>query len=59
VSDAGGTPVLDDIWRYILLSGSVLPGDVVTSSADSRYAFGVASSEPWFDYIRGDLERRR
>jgi hypothetical protein len=57
--NSGGAPVLADVWRYILLSGTVRPGDVVTSAGDSRYSFGVAATEPWYEYIRGDLERRR
>jgi hypothetical protein len=56
---ASGVPILAPVWRYILISGTVQPGDVVTSAADSRYAFGVATTDPWYEYIRGDLERRR
>ena len=56
---AGGTPVLDDVWRMIVLSGTVVPGMVLTSQADDRYQFGVASIEPWFNYFRAELERRR
>jgi hypothetical protein len=56
---AGGTPVLDDIWRMIILSGDVTPGMVLTSQADSRYKVGVASVEIWYDYFRAELERVR
>jgi len=56
---AGGTPALADTWRMIVLAGDLLPGDVVTSQADARYVFGVASLEPWYDYLRAELERRR
>ena len=56
---AGGTPVLADVWRMIVLDGEVTPGMVLTSVADARYTFGVASIEPWYDYFRCELERRR
>lgn len=56
---AGGTPVLADTWRMIVLGGDVRPGMVLTSQADSRYRFGVASIEPWYEYFRAELERRR
>lgn len=57
---AGDTPVLGDIWRMIVVSGSVTPGAVVTSVEDARYRFGIASTEPWYDdYIRCELERIR
>lgn len=54
-----GTPVLADQWRFIALSGTVTPGMVLTSTVDSRYQFGVASIEPWYEYRRAELERRR
>lgn len=62
---AGSTPVLDDTWRLIVLddtgamSGTLLPGDVITSAADSDYVFGIASLEPWYEYRRAELERKR
>lgn len=71
---AGGTPVLADLWRAILDTGAILdedeadtglaarPGDVIVSAADSDYAFGLASLEPWYsdgEYKRCELERRR
>jgi hypothetical protein len=56
---AGGTPVLDDIWRMIVLDGDVQPGMELTSQADPRYVVGVASVEPWYEYFRAELERRR
>lgn len=55
---AGGTPVLDDVWRMIVLTGNVTPGMVLTSTADARYSFDVASIEPWYEYFRAELERR-
>jgi hypothetical protein len=55
----GGTPVLADIWRFIVLDGDVQPGDVITSVADSDYEFGIASIEPWYQYERCELERVR
>lgn len=57
--NASGVPIAAAVWRYILLDGTLLPGDVITSVADSRYAFGVATTDPWYEYFRGDLERRR
>ena len=54
-----GTPVLDDVWRLIVLAGALQPGDVITSVADVSYRFAVASIEPWFDYARCELERQR
>jgi hypothetical protein len=59
VPNSAGVPVAAQLWRYILLSGQLQPGDVVTSADDSRYTFGVATIEPWYAYLRGDLERRR
>lgn len=56
---AGGTPVLDDIWRMIILDGDVVPGMELTSQADPRYKVGIASVEPWYEYFRAELERRR
>lgn len=60
---AGGTPVLADVWRYIHLSpasGEALAvGDVIVSEADSGYMFSIANAEPWYEYVRGDLERIR
>lgn len=56
---AGGTPALNDIWRAIVLDGDLQPGDVITSQVDDDYCFGVASIEPWYDYQRAELERRR
>lgn len=56
---AGGTPILADVWRMIVLSGDLVPGMVITSVADSRYEFGITSIEPWYDYFRAELERRR
>ena len=57
--DMAGAPVLADVWRYILLAGTLKPGDVIISRESAAYTFGIASSEPWYDYRRGDLERRR
>lgn len=56
---AGSTPVLADVWRMIVLSGDVLPGMELTSQADARYRFGVGTVEPWYEYVRCELERRR
>jgi hypothetical protein len=59
----GGTPVLADIWRYIQLSpasGEALAvGDVIVSEAGDAYVFAIANAEPWYEYVRGDLERVR
>jgi len=56
---AGGTPLLADVWRLIVLEGSLRPGDVVVSQSDPRYGFAVGAMEPWYDYFRCELERRR
>lgn len=56
---AGGTPILNDVWRMIVLDGDVRPGMVLTSQADSRYIVTVESIEPWYDYFRAELERSR
>lgn len=56
---AGGVPALADTWRAVLISGNVMPGDIVTSTADPRYQFGVATIEPWYEYARLELERSR
>lgn len=55
----GGTPILADVWRLILLDGELRPGMVITSTTDSRYAFGIGTIEPWYEYFRCELERRR
>lgn len=56
---AGGTPMLADTWRMIILAGDVRPGMVLTSTTDSRYTFGIGTIEPWYEYFRCELERRR
>lgn len=56
---AGGTPVLDDQWRFFPLSGAVAPGGVIVSQADNRYQFTIASLETWYGYTRANLERLR
>jgi hypothetical protein len=56
---AGGTPVLDDVWRMIVLDGELRPGMVLTSQADSRYQFSIGTIEPWYEYFKCELERRR
>ena len=56
---AGGTPVLSDVWRMIVLEGDVTPGMVLTSQADARYTFSIGSVEPWYVYFRCELERIR
>lgn len=55
----GGTPILADVWRFILLGGDLRPGMVITSQTDDRYVFGIGTIEPWFEYFRCELERRR
>lgn len=55
----GGTPVLADIWRLIVLEGALHPGDVIVSQADPRYGFDVGTIEPWYDYKRSELLRLR
>jgi hypothetical protein len=55
----GGTPLLDDVWRLIVLDGAVRPGMVLTSQDDPRYVFDVGTIEPWYDYSRCALERHR
>jgi len=55
---AGGTPVLADIWRLIILDGTVKPGGVIVSQSDSDYAFELKSIEPWYQYRRAELFRR-
>ena len=54
-----GTPVLADVWRLLLVSGELRPGDVIASVAPSGYAFAVADAEPWYDYVRFELTRVR
>lgn len=56
---AGGTPVLADVWRMIVLDGDVRPGMVLTSRDDPRYVVGIASIEPWYEYFRAELGRSR
>ncbi len=56
---AGGTPVLDEQWRVIVLAGDVQAGDVLTSRADAAYTVRVVSLEGWFEYRRGEIEERR
>lgn len=55
---APGAAVLDDIWRMIVVSGTVYAGDVLTSVADGR-SVTVKSVELWYDYQRCELERQR
>lgn len=55
----GGTPILADDWRLIVLDGTVRPGGVIVSQDDDRYAFEVATVEPWYDYKRAELHRLR
>ena len=59
VAVLGGTPVLDDVWRFFPLSGAVSPGGVIVSQADNRYQFTIASTEPWYGDTRCNLERLR
>jgi hypothetical protein len=56
---AGGTPVLADVWRLIILDVTLSPGRVIISQTDSDYRFGIASVEPWYEYRRAELERAR
>lgn len=56
---AGGTPILADVWRLIVLEGTVKPGGVIVSQSDPRYMFGIDSIEPWYDYRRAELARLR
>jgi len=56
---AGGTPVLADVWRLIVLEGTPRPGDVIVSQSDARYAFDIGTIEPWYDYKRAELTRLR
>lgn len=56
---AGGTPILADVWRLIVLQGALRPGDVIISQSDPRYGFDVGSIEPWYDYKRAELTRLR
>lgn len=53
-----GAVVLDDIWRMIVISGTVYAGDVLESVADGRQVT-VKSVELWYDYQRCELERGR
>lgn len=55
---AGGTPVLADVWRLIVLEGTVKPGGVIVSQSDRDYAFELKSIEPWYQYKRAELLRR-
>lgn len=55
----GGTPVLDDTWRLIVLEGALRPGDVLVSQSDPRYGFDVGTVEPWYEYKRCELLRLR
>ncbi len=54
-----GTPVLADVWRLILLTGELLPGDVITSVTSPAYRFSIGDLEPWYEYTRCELERVR
>jgi len=56
---AGGTPLLADVWRLIVLDGSLRPGDVIVSQTDPRYGFDVGTIEPWYAYKRAELTRLR
>ena len=58
-SAAGGTPILADVWRLIVLQGNPRPGAVIRSQLDPRYAFGIGTIEPWYEYKRCELERLR
>lgn len=56
-----GAPVLDDIWRMIVVSvamqnasGVLAAEDVLVSAADGRRVV-VDSVEPWHDYQRCEL----
>lgn len=55
----GGTPVLDERWQVIVLSGDVQEGDVLTSTTEPQYAVHVQSLEGWYAYRRGEIEERR
>lgn len=54
-----GTPVLADVWRLILLAGELEPNDKITSVADPAYQFTIGTMEPWYEYMRCELERVR
>ena len=54
-----GTPVLDDVWRLIVLAGTLQPNDVLTSVSEPMYKVTIASVEPWYEYQRCELERMR
>lgn len=56
---AGTTPILQDVWRLIILEGTVRPGGVIVSQDDDRYRFSIGTIEPWYEYRRSELERLR
>lgn len=55
----GGTPVLNEQWQIIVISGDVLPDDVLTSTTEPQYRVHVQSLEGWYEYRRGEIEERR
>jgi len=49
------TPTLDDLWGFIVMSGTVEVTDVLVSAADGT-EIRVLSVEPWYSYQRCDVE---
>jgi hypothetical protein len=50
------TAVLNDQWWFILLTGSVQQGDVLTSAEDGRRII-IRTLEPWYEYTRCEIVR--
>lgn len=50
------TAVLNDQWWFILLTGTLQVGDVLTSAADGRRII-VRTIEPWYEYSKCAIER--
>jgi hypothetical protein len=53
-----GAPVLDDIWRLIVISGTVQVDDMLTSTATGEQ-ITISSVESWYNYTRCNVERQR
>jgi hypothetical protein len=54
-----GVPIGDEVWRVIVLSGDVQPGDVLLSAGSPPLAMRVDSVEAWYDYRRSNVSEVR
>jgi hypothetical protein len=55
---APGEPVLADLWRIIIVSGTVQEGDLLTSTTTGEQ-LTISSVESWYGYVRCNVERQR